>query len=176
MMFRDDASLLARDGYYPTSQTWVPGQRGWQAFAVAIAIALFIVLVGNFVFIYMLIVKPDGTLTVTYELRAQQPASAPASDATLAARLTYDVPSDLPPIYVSGVAPDGAVWWGATPYQPEEMDGLVRFDGETWAQFLRGTGLAPHGESIAFAPDGSLWALVTGGLYVITPEAVAVAE
>jgi len=78
-----------------------------------------------------------------------------------------------PDAAAASVTPDGAVWWGATPYQPEEMDGLVRFDGETWAQFLRGTGLAPHGESIAFAPDGSLWALVTGGLHVITPEAVA---
>ena len=67
---------------------------GWQEFAVAIA--LFLILIGIFVVIYMLIVKPDGTLTVTYEIRAQQqmaasnappPASAPAPDATLATRL-----------------------------------------------------------------------------------------
>ena len=33
------------------------------------AILLFLLLVGILVFIYMLLVKPNGTLTVTYTLR-----------------------------------------------------------------------------------------------------------
>jgi hypothetical protein len=84
--FRRDAEQLAAVGYAPTSQSWAPGQWGWGAFLVAVL--LFLVLIGILVFIYMLVVKPDGTLTLTYQLVEPAPVpvmSAPTS--TLPARL-----------------------------------------------------------------------------------------
>jgi predicted Zn-ribbon and HTH transcriptional regulator len=66
-IFRADAEKLAKQGYYPTSQTWAAGAYGCGAFILALLLCF--VLIGFIVFLYMLIVKPDGTLTVTYEYR-----------------------------------------------------------------------------------------------------------
>jgi hypothetical protein len=63
--FQKDATKMASDGYVPTNQTWVEGSYGCGGFLVALLLCL--ILVGILVFIYMLFVKPDGTLTVTYE-------------------------------------------------------------------------------------------------------------
>jgi len=65
--FQRESSELAAKGYYPTSQVWAPGAYGCAAFILALLLCF--VLIGFLVFIYMLIVKPDGRLTVTYELR-----------------------------------------------------------------------------------------------------------
>jgi len=62
--FQADAAELAQYGYTPTSQSWAQGQ--WGCGAWLVALALCILLIGLLVFIYMLIVKPEGTLTVTY--------------------------------------------------------------------------------------------------------------
>lgn len=65
--FQKDAQRLAEQGYFPVSQNWAQGSWGCGAFIVALLLCL--ILVGILVFIYMLIVKPAGTLTVTYEHR-----------------------------------------------------------------------------------------------------------
>ena len=65
--FQADASKMAESGYFPTSQMWAPGSYGCGAFVLALILS--VVLIGIIAFIYMLIVKPDGTLSVTYELR-----------------------------------------------------------------------------------------------------------
>jgi len=65
--FQADAAKMAQQGYFPISQTWAPGAYGCESFLLAILLC--IVLIGIIVFIYMLIVKPPGTLSVTYELR-----------------------------------------------------------------------------------------------------------
>jgi hypothetical protein len=65
--FQRDAAKLAKEGYFPTSQSWAQGSWGCGAFIVALILAF--VLIGILIFIYMLLVKPAGTLTVTYELR-----------------------------------------------------------------------------------------------------------
>jgi len=65
--FRKDSVKLAAQGYFPTSQTWAPGSYGCGSFLLALLLC--VVLIGIIIFIYMLIVKPPGTLTVTYELR-----------------------------------------------------------------------------------------------------------
>ena len=65
--FGKDARDLAKQHYYPTTQSWAQGQ--WGCGAWLMALVLCVVLVGILVFIYMLIVKPAGTLTVTYEYR-----------------------------------------------------------------------------------------------------------
>ena len=65
--FQADATRLASEGYFPTSQSWAQGSWGCGAFIVALILC--IVLIGILVFIYLLVVKPDGTLSVTYEHR-----------------------------------------------------------------------------------------------------------
>lgn len=66
--FQRDAEKLAAQGYYPISQSWAQGS--WSCGAFIVALLLAIVLIGILIFIYMLLVKPAGTLTVTYELRS----------------------------------------------------------------------------------------------------------
>ncbi len=65
--FRVDSNQMAALNYYPTSQSYAAGSYGCAAFIGALLLCL--ILVGVFVFIYMLIVKPDGVLSVTYEYR-----------------------------------------------------------------------------------------------------------
>jgi hypothetical protein len=66
-LFQADSAQMAAAGYYPVSQSWAPGQWGCGAFLIALLLA--IVLIGILIFIYLLVVKPDGTLTVTYQHR-----------------------------------------------------------------------------------------------------------
>ena len=65
--FARDAEDLAPLGYVVTSQSWAQGQ--WGCGAWLFALLLCVLLIGILVFLYMLIVKPAGTLTVTYTLR-----------------------------------------------------------------------------------------------------------
>lgn len=65
--FQKDVSEMETQGYYPISQTWVPGSYGCGAFLLALILCFLVI--GILIFIYMIIVKPAGTLTVTYELR-----------------------------------------------------------------------------------------------------------
>lgn len=65
--FQADAAKMAKQGYFPISQTWAPGAYGCGSFLLALLLC--IVLIGIIVFIYMIIVKPPGSLSVTYELR-----------------------------------------------------------------------------------------------------------
>jgi hypothetical protein len=72
-VFDQDASELALFGYRPTGQSWEAGRWGWRAFVVALLLA--VILVGLLMFLYMLVARPDGTLTVTYARRDAPPAS-----------------------------------------------------------------------------------------------------
>jgi DNA-directed RNA polymerase subunit M/transcription elongation factor TFIIS len=58
---------MEKRGYYPVSQEWIPGSYG--CFAFLIAFLLCFIFIGIVAFLYMLIVKPDGKLIVTYEIR-----------------------------------------------------------------------------------------------------------
>ena len=66
--FQRDSEDLARQGYYPVSQSWAQGQ--WGSGARLIALLL------------MMIVHPVGTLTVTYALREAAPAQPPPAAAS----------------------------------------------------------------------------------------------
>ena len=97
-----DGPTLADRGYFPVSQDWSAGQ--WTGAETFIVIALFVaafVLIffdllfallflvpGFLLLVYMLLVKPTGTLAVTYELRAAVsgpgPAPAPATAGVMA--------------------------------------------------------------------------------------------
>ncbi len=78
--FKIDAAAMAAKGYRPTSQQYVPGSYGCGSFILAALLCF--VLIGIIVFIYMLLVKPAGVLTVTYEYRTQAatpPITAPVA-------------------------------------------------------------------------------------------------
>jgi len=75
MVFQADAPRMAGAGYDPVSQTWAPGQRSNAAIVAALFLSIW--LIGLPILIYLIVVKPKGTLTVTYELR--RPASTEAS-------------------------------------------------------------------------------------------------
>lgn len=66
--YRNDATKMAQKGYTPTSQVWAAGSYGCGSFIFALLLCF--ILIGILIFIYMLIVKPSGTLTVTYTLAA----------------------------------------------------------------------------------------------------------
>ena len=77
--FQKDAERLAAKGYFPISQIWEEGKYGCGSFLAALFLC--VILIGIIVFVYMLIVKPPGTLTVTYVFRGVEAgASADASD------------------------------------------------------------------------------------------------
>jgi hypothetical protein len=69
--FQADAGQMAAAGYYPVSQSWAPGSWGCGAFVIALLLC--ILLIGILIFIYLLVVKTDGMLTVTYQHRASSP-------------------------------------------------------------------------------------------------------
>ena len=62
--FQADVAGMAAQGYTPASQSWAPGAYGCGSFIFALLLCF--VLIGFLIFVYMLIVKPEGTLTVTY--------------------------------------------------------------------------------------------------------------
>ncbi|HEY3637174.1 MAG TPA: zinc ribbon domain-containing protein [Rhizomicrobium sp.] len=71
--FQKEAQTLSAQGYYPAGQSWAPGTWGCGLFLIGILLCF--IGIGVLILIYMLLVKPDGTLTVTYEYRA--PSAAP---------------------------------------------------------------------------------------------------
>lgn len=64
--YERESNILRRRGYQPTSQSYQQGQWGCGSFLLAVFFCLFIV--GVLALIYMIIVKPEGTLTVTYKM------------------------------------------------------------------------------------------------------------
>jgi hypothetical protein len=67
--FQADAIKMAEKGYFPTTQSWKQGEWGGGAYIVAVLL-IFLFGLGLLILAYMLIVKPQGALTVTYQLRA----------------------------------------------------------------------------------------------------------
>ena len=65
--YQRDAVTMAQTGWTPTSQTYAAGSWGCGYFLIALLLCL--VVVGIVILIAMLIVKPEGTLVVTYEFR-----------------------------------------------------------------------------------------------------------
>ena len=63
-----DAETLAQRGYAPAGQSWGDGQWDGGYFLIALILSLFGI--GLILLAYMAIIRPDGTLCVTYRLRA----------------------------------------------------------------------------------------------------------
>lgn len=68
--FENDAIKMQMEGYYPISQNYTQGSWGCGSFLIALLLVF--VLIGIIVFIYMLIVNPEGSLSVTYEFRENE--------------------------------------------------------------------------------------------------------
>jgi hypothetical protein len=64
MKFQADAAVMAVQGYSPVFQSWAPGQ--WQSRSFVTVLLLCFLIVGIPALVYMLVVTPDGALTVTY--------------------------------------------------------------------------------------------------------------
>jgi hypothetical protein len=84
--FQLDAKELAKQGYAPTTQSWAEGQWGCWAFLAALLLCL--LLVGILILIYMLLMMPAGTLTVTYT-RNDAVVAPPATPAAAFASLVH---------------------------------------------------------------------------------------
>lgn len=70
-----DADRLAAAGYAPVAQSWAQGSWGAGAFLLAILLILAFG-IGLLILLALLIWRPAGTLTVTYQLREVEPPAA----------------------------------------------------------------------------------------------------
>lgn len=70
-------SRIRSEGWVESNRTYTPGQWGCGAFLIALLLA--VILIGILIFIYLLVVKPDGTLVVTY---TKSPPVAPPAVAS----------------------------------------------------------------------------------------------
>lgn len=105
--FQEEAGRLGHVGYEPSTQSWAQGQ--WGCGAWLFALLACIVVVGLLVFLYMLIVKPEGTLTVTFVYRGLTAAgTAGATTAQSAAQPAAAVPQA--PVPLPGPAPSEVPW------------------------------------------------------------------
>lgn len=66
--YEQDLSDLVDHGYLPVTQTWQSGEWGFRAFLVALVLLLLFG-IGVLVFTYLLVVRPPGTMIVTYVRR-----------------------------------------------------------------------------------------------------------
>lgn len=63
--FQADSTIMANCGFFPINQQYTQGAYGCGAFIMALLLCT--VAIGFIIFIYMIIVKPEGCLSVTYE-------------------------------------------------------------------------------------------------------------
>jgi hypothetical protein len=75
-----EADVLARHGYLQSSQSYVEGKWGFGSYLAALLLCF--VVVGFLILVYMLIMKPPGTLTVTYTRAEAAPAPTRAPTPT----------------------------------------------------------------------------------------------
>uniref|UniRef100_E6XSF7 PDZ domain-containing protein n=1 Tax=Shewanella putrefaciens (strain 200) TaxID=399804 RepID=E6XSF7_SHEP2 len=75
--FQKDSKFMASLGYYPVNQQYTQGSYGVGAFLIALFLCFFF-FIGILAFIFMLIVKPAGSLTVTYKRRESEASPAAA--------------------------------------------------------------------------------------------------
>jgi hypothetical protein len=66
-LFMRDSNWKAKKGYYPISENWVAGSHSFGSFLIALLLCF--VFIGFVILVYLLVIKPPGTLTVTYTLQ-----------------------------------------------------------------------------------------------------------
>ena len=62
--FQAHSIVMAAEGYLPTWQSWAPGEWAREAYIVAVLL-IFLFGIGILFLAYLLIVEPEGILTVT---------------------------------------------------------------------------------------------------------------
>ena len=123
-LFVIEARGLAARGYVPTTQSWAAGRWGNGAWLTALVLCL--VVVGFLALVYMLIVTPEGTLTVTYEHRGPVPLVAPEAVAPEAVVVAPTSPStELLP---TDATPTDATPAGATLAEPMPAEAMPAAD------------------------------------------------
>lgn len=88
--FQRDVAQMAQAGYHPVNQMYVPGS--WSSGAYLLGLLLILAFgLGILILGYLIIVKPDGTLQVTYEFRAN-PATlvSPMPVSPMPAPMTFE--------------------------------------------------------------------------------------
>ena len=75
-LYIKDSLKKEKEGYIPFSENFSPGAYTTGNFILAALLCF--VLIGFIVFVYMLIVKPKGTLTVTYAYQDKKAKAAAA--------------------------------------------------------------------------------------------------
>ena len=68
-LLKADCIEMAAEGYFPTWQDWSPGEWTREAYIIAVSL-IFLFGMGLLVLAYLLVVEPEGRLTVAYERRA----------------------------------------------------------------------------------------------------------
>jgi len=71
----EESPKFAAQGYVVVGQQYVPGS--WSTSAWIIALLLIVFVVGLLVLVFMVVAKPPGTLTVTYQRQAPQAPESP---------------------------------------------------------------------------------------------------
>lgn len=77
LLYEADEPRMEADGYNSVQHQWVPGNRGPGPYLLAGFLCLW--LIGIPLLIYLLWVKPDGSLLVTFERPPARPAPHPAT-------------------------------------------------------------------------------------------------
>lgn len=70
-LFQLDAEGLAEVGYFPVGQSYAEGR--WRTSLVVLVVIASLFLIGLPFLAYVLVVRPPGSLSATYELRNQRP-------------------------------------------------------------------------------------------------------
>jgi hypothetical protein len=84
-LLQSDSIEMATQGYFPTWQNWTPGEWSREAYVVAVLL-IFLFGMGILILAYLLIVEPEGRLTVAYKRRAaawktaKEPSTMPPPD------------------------------------------------------------------------------------------------
>lgn len=65
--FQADANHMAQGGYYPVAQSYEPGN--WSGALLLVSLLLCLIAIGFAMLTYMLIIRPDGALIVTYRFQ-----------------------------------------------------------------------------------------------------------
>ena len=95
-MYARDLGLLGPRGYVPINQVYIPGSYSGGLWFLAL-LAILLWGLGLLILLYLLLVKPPGTLTVTYQLQ-RQAAPLPLMPAGVEQRFFPVGSVPLPPV------------------------------------------------------------------------------
>ena len=93
--YQRDLYHLVEHGYLPSTQSWIPGQ--WSGWAFLATILLMPIYVGFIILVYLLIVRPHGTMVATYVRRDLMTSSVVAGPVGGSFAVGQTLPETPPP-------------------------------------------------------------------------------